>query len=58
MPGMNGYELVERAKQARDDLKVIVLSGRETDGRGFPIVRKPFRRHDLLQTMKHNTGLC
>jgi two-component system cell cycle response regulator CpdR len=58
MPGMNGYELAERAKQAREDLKVIVVSGREADGRGFPIVRKPFLREDLSQTMERTTGLC
>jgi CheY-like chemotaxis protein len=58
MPGMSGYELAQKAKETREDLQVIVLSGRETQARGFPIIRKPFLRDDLLQTMKLTTGLC
>jgi hypothetical protein len=41
MPEMSGYEMVEHAKRAKKDLGVIVLSGRESDGHGFPMVRKP-----------------
>jgi two-component system, cell cycle response regulator CpdR len=58
MPGMDGYELVERATAARPGLQVIMLSGREIDGRGWPVVRKPFLEEDLAHTMKQNTGLC
>lgn len=58
MPGMNGYELAERAKRMRDGLKVILLSGRERDGSGLPLVRKPFLAQDLKQTMARHTGLC
>jgi len=39
-------------------LKVIVVSGRQVDGCGFPIIRKPFSQDDLKRTMLHNTGLC
>ena len=41
MPGMDGYELVQRAAVIRPGLQVL-LSGREIDGRGWPVVRKPF----------------
>jgi CheY-like chemotaxis protein len=58
MPGMDGCELAEAAVQMRDKLKVIVLSGRERDGCGFPLIRKPFLQEDLKRTMRHNTGLC
>ena len=58
MPVMGGYELVERAKRLRKRLQVILLSGRETDGHGYPFVRKPFRERDLAHTMKLTTGLC
>jgi two-component system cell cycle response regulator CpdR len=58
MPKMSGYDLAEQAKRMREDIGVILLSGRETDGRGFPIVRKPFMQADLLRTMQRTTGLC
>jgi len=37
---------------------VIVLSGRESDGRGFPMIHKPFVLKDLARTMEETTGLC
>ena len=58
MPGMNGYELAQRAAATRPGLQVIMLSGREIDGRGWPVVRKPFLEQDLAHTMKQTTGLC
>jgi two-component system, cell cycle response regulator CpdR len=42
MPGISGYQLAERAKEMRPELKVIMLSGAETDPHGWPLVRKPF----------------
>jgi two-component system, cell cycle response regulator CpdR len=58
MPGMSGYELAETATSRRSGLQVIVLSGRETDGHGFPIIRKPFAQEELQRTMRRTTGLC
>ena len=58
MPGMDGYELAERAKRMRERLKIIVLSGRERDGSGLPLVRKPFLEQDLKAAMAQHTGLC
>jgi two-component system cell cycle response regulator CpdR len=58
MPGMDGYELAQRAAGTRPGLQVIMLSGREIDGRGWPVVRKPFLKQDLAHTMKQTTGLC
>jgi two-component system, cell cycle response regulator CpdR len=58
MPGMNGYALANAALQIRRGLKVIVLSGRQDHGGGFPLVRKPFLREDLRRTMATYTGLC
>jgi two-component system, cell cycle response regulator CpdR len=51
MPGMDGYELAERAQKEREGLKVIVLSGGAIDGHGFPLVRKPFLQRDLVRAM-------
>ncbi len=58
MPGMSGFELAERAKRVRKGLQVILLSGLESDSRGYPFVRKPFLERDLARTMKHTTGTC
>jgi CheY-like chemotaxis protein len=58
MPGMCGYELAERATRMCGQLRVIMLSGREADGGGFPLVRKPFLAQDLKRTMAWHTGLC
>lgn len=56
MPGMSGYELAEKARQARADLQVVVLSGQETDGHGFPLIRKPFVLKDLLWIIERTTA--
>jgi CheY-like chemotaxis protein len=58
MPGMDGYELAETAVQRRSHLKVILLSGKEYNTHGFPLIRKPFMRSDLERTMAANTDLC
>jgi two-component system cell cycle response regulator CpdR len=58
MPSMDGFALAEAAVRLREDLKVIVLSGRQSDGRGFPLIRKPFMQQDLKRTMAKHTGLC
>jgi two-component system, cell cycle response regulator CpdR len=58
MPGMDGYELADAAMNVRDTLKVLMLSGRESDGCGFPLIRKPFLQEDLIKTMAAHTGLC
>jgi CheY-like chemotaxis protein len=57
MPGMDGYELAETAMLRRTQLKVILLSGRENNTHGFPLIRKPFLRGDLERTMAANAGL-
>jgi CheY-like chemotaxis protein len=57
MPGMDGYELAHAALKMNEQLKVIVVTGGDTDGHGFPFVRKPFSQEDLKRTMA-NTGLC
>ena len=58
MPGLTGYELAESARRLRPDLQVILLSGREADGRGLPLLRKPFLQTELVRVMRETTGLC
>ncbi len=59
MPGMNGAELIARARQARPELKAIVVTGyaqgSELD-RVLPVgavLRKPFGFADLSEALKH-----
>ena len=35
MPDMDGFTVAQAATQMRKELKIIILSGRESDGRGF-----------------------
>ena len=51
MPRMSGYELAEKAKRIRARLQIVGLAGRETDRCGFPVIRKPFLREDLMRAM-------
>ena len=60
MPGMDGYELAEKAKRVREGLKVIALSGlRAGSLGGLPLIRKPFlASRTLKQVMAQHIGLC
>ena len=58
MPDIAGYELAEKAKRVRYDLKPILLSGGESDSHGFPMLRKPFFQDDLRRVMRETTGFC
>jgi two-component system cell cycle response regulator CpdR len=58
MPGLSGVELAKRARSFRPGIQVLLLSGRENDGRGFPLLRKPFSQSDLRRVMEETTGLC
>jgi CheY-like chemotaxis protein len=52
MPGMSGYELAATAKQLYPDLKVILLSGRETASRGLLMIHKPFTQRDIARAIE------
>jgi two-component system cell cycle response regulator CpdR len=54
MPGIAGYELAEQAKRLRPRVKPI--SGRETEGYGYPLLRKPLLQSDLARVIKETTG--
>jgi CheY-like chemotaxis protein len=58
MPGLSGTALAERASGFRPELRVLLLSGRENDAHGFPMLKKPFLESDLRRVMAQTTGLC
>ncbi len=58
MPGISGYQVAERAKEMRPDLKVILTSGAESDAHGWPLLRKPFLKSDLRRMMADVGGVC
>ncbi len=59
MPGgMNGFELINRARVIRQDLKTLVTSGYANvhrpgaDRPDVPLLLKPYRRGDLAQSIR------
>jgi DNA-binding response OmpR family regulator len=41
MPSLSGTKLGQRAPSFRDQLHVILLSGRESGSHGYPLIREP-----------------
>jgi CheY-like chemotaxis protein len=58
MPELSGTELAQRARSFRDQLHVILLSGRESDSHGYPLIRKPILRSDLQRVVAETSGPC
>jgi CheY-like chemotaxis protein len=58
MPGMDGYSLVDKAKQIRNGLRVLLMSGRDPGRRGTPVLRKPFSQKDLARRLAQTIGRC
>jgi hypothetical protein len=53
---LSGTELAQRARSFRDELPVILLSGRENDSHGYPLIRKPILRSDLQRVVAETSG--
>jgi CheY-like chemotaxis protein len=61
---MSGVELARTVREIRPDLKVVLTSGYAEDafehhGRpepGTPLLRKPYRRRDLAETIRTALG--
>jgi two-component system, cell cycle response regulator CpdR len=58
MPGLDGYELAEKARRERPALQIILCPGRADTAHGLPLIRKPFTEEGLANVMAHTTGLC
>ncbi len=58
MPGTSGPELARSAREARPELGVVLMSGREAEG-GVPLdtrsvfLAKPFRSEELVRAVEH-----
>ncbi len=52
MPGLTGYDLAEKIRQIRPDVKILLLSGRAERGTDYPVLHKPFKRADLAHLME------
>jgi len=55
MPGLDGYELAERARRMRPRLQVVLMSGRHSEGHGLPLLNKPLREADLARVLEQMT---
>lgn len=51
MPGMSGTELARRARAAYPAIHVLLMSGYAHSLAGFTLLRKPFRRLDLMRAI-------
>jgi two-component system, cell cycle response regulator CpdR len=49
MPAMTGFELAERARVKRPDLRVVLMSGAHPGRPGFPVIKKPFSASQLAE---------
>jgi len=58
MPGLSGYQVAHRAKEMRPDLQVILISGAESDPKGWRLLRKPIQQHDLIRAMADVGAKC
>ena len=56
MPELSGTELAQRARSFRDQLHVILLSGRESGSHAYPLIRKPILRSDLQRVVAEKAG--
>jgi two-component system cell cycle response regulator CpdR len=56
MPGLSGHTVAERAAHIQPGLKVVLVSGAETDSHGLPLIRKPFVEADLRKVIRDLTG--
>jgi len=60
MPGLNGHELAQQARELRPELKILLTSGfnshslarSEQDETEFPLLPKPYSQHDLARALR------
>ena len=55
---IDGYELIDRARNIRPDIKAIVISGRAHGKEDVFYLPKPFSEADLEAAMAKTMGVC
>lgn len=60
MPGASGLQLIERARQRRPDLQVLVITGLHSSeetkaarAQGIPVLQKPFNPDQLQAAIRN-----
>jgi CheY-like chemotaxis protein len=65
MPVMNGYELADKMRRARPEVKVLYMSGYRdrvifestgVEGGDAPLIRKPFTQHSLVSAISERVA--
>ena len=59
MPKMDGFDLQERLRLERPDIKLLVISGAlepDIEGADFPLLRKPFHLAELAGKVREVLG--
>jgi DNA-binding response OmpR family regulator len=59
MPKLDGFDLQERLRLERPDIKLLVISGAleaNIEGTDFPLLRKPFRSNELKTRVREILG--
>lgn len=59
MPKLDGFDLQERLRQERPDVKLLVISGTldpNIEGTDFPLLRKPFLMAELADKVRQILG--
>lgn len=59
MPKLDGFDLQERLRQERPDVKLLVISGTlgsNIEGSDFPLLRKPFLPSELAAKVRQILG--
>lgn len=53
MPAMTGTDLAQRMVANHAHVRVLLMTGFATDVQKFPVIRKPFRMHELLNRIRN-----
>lgn len=53
MPAMSGTDLAKRMVANHAEVRILLMTGFAADVQSFPVIRKPFRMHELLSRIRN-----